>query len=151
MILKPNMILLGGGGGGPQDTATTTASPAIGPGGGGGGLAAYSSGHNVRELAAQAAGWRRWWRFQFGLGASAELRRRRSQRLLGTETNTPCGRPRPDHHPICRDFKENTMKSARVRNDVVVDLFDKLDGQVYPDRMASSCRFPPTEIGFQKR
>ena len=43
------------------------------------------------------------------------------------------------------------MKFARVRNDVVVDLFDKLDGQVHPDLHGEFVQVPDTtEIGFVK-
>ena len=41
------------------------------------------------------------------------------------------------------------MKFARVRNDVVVDLFDRLDGQVHPDLHGEFVQVPDTtEIGF---
>ena len=43
------------------------------------------------------------------------------------------------------------MKFARLRNDVVVDLFDKLDGQVHPDLHGEFVQVPDTtEIGFVK-
>ena len=44
------------------------------------------------------------------------------------------------------------MKFARVRNDVVVDLFDRLDGQVHPDLHGEFVQVPnTTEIGFVKK